>query len=62
MKVGDLVRHGWKGKPIKRLGILIAEGPAQVRGITWRVLWTSHTPGRYGMAWEEDLKVISASR
>ena len=60
MQVGDLVRHGWKGKPIKRLGILVAEADTRHADRKWRVLWTSHTPGRYGMAYEEDLEVISA--
>ena len=66
MKVGDLVRHGWKGKPRKRLGLLISEGPAATGGcsdqsILWRVLWTTHTPGKEGMAYEEDLEVLNES-
>ena len=60
MQVGDLVRHGWKGKPIKRLAILIAKAQPAESARKWRVLWISHTPGRYGMAYEEDLEVISA--
>ena len=67
MKVGDLVRHGWKGKPRKRLGLLISEGPAATGGCSdqstlWRVLWTTHTPGIEGMIYEEDLEVLNENR